>query len=91
VEGFGEEVSGSLSNDCKLFRKVAPSSPQLVPHRPLKARPLMMHLQTVTTAVTMNIPKCVLKEILVQLSGVETLKICLFHCPPHMQNSSNVN
>jgi hypothetical protein len=45
----------------------------------------------VTTAVNMNIPKFVLKRILVQISDVEALKTCLFHCPPHMLDSSNVN
>jgi hypothetical protein len=34
---------------------------------------------TVTTAVTTNIPRCVLKWILVQISGVEALKTCIFH------------
>jgi hypothetical protein len=45
----------------------------------------------VTTAVTTNIPKCVLKGILVQISGVEALKTCLLHCLPHMLDSNNVN
>jgi hypothetical protein len=46
---------------------------------------------TVITAVTTNIAKCVLKKIMVQISGVEALKTCLFYCPPHMLDSNNVN
>jgi hypothetical protein len=46
---------------------------------------------TVTTAITTNNPKCVLKGILVQLLLWRHLKLDLCHCPPHMLDSSNVN
>jgi hypothetical protein len=98
VKGFGEEVSGSLSNDCRLSRRVALSSSQLVSQSKfiddasLQGIYKLSHSWiTVTIAVTTNIPKYVLKGILVQISGVEALKTCLFHCPPHMPDSSNVN
>jgi hypothetical protein len=77
VEGFGEEVSGSLSNDCMLSRRIALSSSQLVPQSKaindasLQGIYKLSHsLVTVTTAVTTNIPKCVLKGILVQILDV---------------------
>jgi hypothetical protein len=98
VEGFGEEVSGSLSNDCRLSRRVAPSSSQLIPQSKVIDDVSLQGIYklpqswfTVTTEVTTNVPKCVLKGILVQISGVEALKTCLFHYPPHMLDSSNVN
>jgi hypothetical protein len=46
---------------------------------------------TVTTTVTTNISKCVLKGILIQISGMEALKTRVFHCPPHVLDNSNVN
>jgi hypothetical protein len=42
VEGSGGAVSGPLSTECRLSRRLALSSLQLVPHRPLKARPVMI-------------------------------------------------
>jgi hypothetical protein len=98
VEGYGEEVSGSLSNDCRLSRRVAPSSSLLVPQSkanvnasPQDIYKLSHSWVNVTTAVTMNTLKCVLKEILVQILGVEVHKTCLLHCPPHMLDRSIVN
>jgi hypothetical protein len=40
VDGFGEEASVALSNDCRLFERVASS--QLVPLKLQNASPLMM-------------------------------------------------
>jgi hypothetical protein len=45
----------------------------------------------VTTTVQTNSPRCVLKGILIHVSGVKALKTRLFHCLPHMLGSSNVN
>jgi hypothetical protein len=42
VEVSNGEASGPLSKDCRLSRKLVSSSSQLVPRRPLKARPLVM-------------------------------------------------
>jgi hypothetical protein len=98
VEGFGEEVSGSLSKDCRLSRRVALSSTQLVPQSKAIDDASLQDIYklphswvTVTKRGTTNIPKCVLKGILIQISGVEALKTCPFHCLPHMLDSSNVN
>jgi hypothetical protein len=97
VEGFGEEVSGSLSNDHRLSRRTALLSSQLVPQSKaiddasLQGIYKLPHSWVIVTTATTNIPKCVLKRILVQISGVEALKTCLFHCPPYMLDSSNVN
>jgi hypothetical protein len=73
VEGFGKKVSGFLSNDCRLSRRVAPSSSQIVPqskaidNASLHGIYKLSHSWiTVTTTVTTNIPKRVLKGILVQ-------------------------
>jgi hypothetical protein len=103
VKGIGGESSGALRNDCtcKLSRRVAPSSLQLVPYTLLKASPLMMlafrastlsHGRVIigTTART-NSSKCVLKGILIQVLGMTVLVTPLFHCPPHVLDSSNVN
>jgi hypothetical protein len=77
VEGFVEEVSGYLSNDCRFSRRVASSSSQLAPKSKaiddasLQGIYKLSHsLVTVTTVVTTNISKCVLKGILVQILGV---------------------
>jgi hypothetical protein len=94
VEEFGEEVSGSLNNDCRLSRRVAQSSSQskATDDASLQGIYKLSHSwDTVITTVTMNIPKCVLKGILVQVLGVETLKTCLCHCSSHMLDSNNVN
>jgi hypothetical protein len=98
VEEFGKEVSGSLSNDCRVTRRAASSSSQIVPQTKaiddasLQGIYKLSHSWvTVTTAVTTNISKCVLKGILVQILGVEALQICLFYCPPHMLDRNNVN
>jgi hypothetical protein len=96
--GIWEKVSGSLSNDCRLSRRVAPSSSQLVSQSKVIDNASLQGIYklshswvTVTTAITTNNPKSVLKVILVQLLGAEALKTCLFHCPPHMLDSSNDN
>jgi hypothetical protein len=85
VKGFVEEVSGYLSNDCRLSRRVEPSSSQLVPQSKaiddasLQGSYKPPHSWViVTTAVKTNIPKCVLKGILVQISGMEHLKPASF-------------
>jgi hypothetical protein len=38
----GRTSGSALNNDCRLSSTVAPSSSQLVPQRPLRARSLMM-------------------------------------------------
>jgi hypothetical protein len=93
VEGFGEDVSRSLSNDCRLSRKVqlVPQS-KVIDDASLQGIYKLSHKWvTVTTAITTNNPRCVLNRILVQLSGVEALKTRHFHCSPHMLASNNVN
>jgi hypothetical protein len=98
VKGFGKDVSGSLSNDCRLSRRLASSSSQLVQQSKviydasLQGIYKLSHSRgTVTTAITTNNPKYVLKGILVQLLGAEALRTWLFHSHPHMLDSSNVN
>jgi hypothetical protein len=49
VEWFEEEAPGALCNDCRLSRRVVPSSSQLVSHRPLKSSLLMMLVFTAST------------------------------------------
>jgi hypothetical protein len=44
-----EAESCAFRNDCRLSRAAAPSSSQLVPQRPLWARPLMMLVVTAST------------------------------------------
>jgi hypothetical protein len=97
MEEFGE-VSGSLSNDCRLPKRVAPSSSQFIQQSKVIDDASLQGIYklshswvTITTAVTTNIPKYVLKGIMVQISGVESLKTYFFHCPPHMLDSNNVN
>jgi hypothetical protein len=97
VDGFGEKVSGSLSNNCRLFRKVARSSSQLVPqskatdYASLQSIYKLSHSWvTVTTAITMNFAKCILKEILIQISGAKPCKTGIVHCPPHKLDSSQL-
>jgi hypothetical protein len=55
VEGFGEEASGVLRNDCMLFRRVAPSFSQWLPHRHLIASPMMLVFKVSTKCPTVGL------------------------------------
>jgi len=45
----------------------------------------------VRTTVQTNNTKCVLKGILIEVSGLKVLETCLFQHPPHMPDSTNIN
>jgi len=45
----------------------------------------------VRTTVQTNNTKCVLKGILIEVSGLKALETCLFQPPPHMPDSTNIN
>jgi hypothetical protein len=47
-----KQLSGALNDETRLSRRLVPSSSQLVPQTPLKARPLMMLVFSASTNCT---------------------------------------
>ena len=45
----------------------------------------------VQTTVQTNNTKCVLKGILIEVSGLKVLETCLLQHPPYMLDSTNIN
>jgi hypothetical protein len=76
VKGLGGEASDALSKLRRSTRRVSPSSMQLMPRRPLKARPLVLlvfrvyelcHVLIIFwTSVQTNSTRCVLKRVLIK-------------------------
>jgi hypothetical protein len=83
TERFREAESGVLSNDCKLSIILTISSTETYISKAINDASVQGIYKlphswiTITTAVTTNSPKCVLKGILVQISGVEALPLSL--------------
>jgi hypothetical protein len=101
LEETDGEASGPLSKECRLSRRLASSVLQLVPHRLPKARLFMMLVfRASTDSSTVGLwfePQCkwiaphVLKGILIQLLGLQTVIPSLFQVSPHMLGGSSAN